>query len=221
MDFFAGSGTTAHAVMRLNRQDGGLRQSISVTNNEVSDAEARDLRSKGHQPGDPEWEALGIFEHITRPRIMAAVTGVRPDGNQVGGDYKFADEFPMADGFEENVEFFELTYLDAAQIEVHLAFAGIAPLLWLRAGGRGPIIRECVDHAGRKKPYAWTEQYGVLFNTDRWRSFVSKLPDTATTVYIVTDSVTEFSHIAGEFAGHLDVVRLYERYATTFAVNGG
>ncbi len=35
LDFFSGSGTTAHAVMRLNRQDGGQRQCISVTNNEV------------------------------------------------------------------------------------------------------------------------------------------------------------------------------------------
>ena len=30
MDFFAGSGTTAHAVMRLNAEDGGARQCISV-----------------------------------------------------------------------------------------------------------------------------------------------------------------------------------------------
>lgn len=35
LDFFAGSGTTAHALMRLNRQDGGRRQCISVTNNEA------------------------------------------------------------------------------------------------------------------------------------------------------------------------------------------
>ena len=28
LDFFAGSGTTAHAVMRINRQDGGSRQCI-------------------------------------------------------------------------------------------------------------------------------------------------------------------------------------------------
>ncbi|MCZ7629544.1 MAG: site-specific DNA-methyltransferase [Microthrixaceae bacterium] len=43
LDFFAGSGTTAHAVARLNRQDGGRRQSILVTNNEVSPAEAKVL----------------------------------------------------------------------------------------------------------------------------------------------------------------------------------
>jgi len=46
IDFFAGSGTTTHAVMRLNAQDGGRRRSISVTNNEVSTEEARSLRER-------------------------------------------------------------------------------------------------------------------------------------------------------------------------------
>lgn len=219
LDFFAGSGTTAHAVARLNHQDGGRRQSITVTNNEVAEAEAKALRNLGLRPGDPEWEALGIFEHITRPRVTAATTGQTPEGSPVTGEYRFTDEFPMAEGFEENVEFFELTYLDASRVEVNLAFAGIAPLLWLRAGGRGPIIDECVNGNGRRKPYSWTDRYGVLFNCDRWRGFVSKLPATATTVFIVTDSTTEFAHIAGELPGDLDVVRLYERYLTTFAVN--
>lgn len=34
LDFFAGSGTTAHAVAQLNKEDGGERQCILVTNNE-------------------------------------------------------------------------------------------------------------------------------------------------------------------------------------------
>ncbi len=34
LDFFAGSGTTLHAVMALNAEDGGSRQCILVTNNE-------------------------------------------------------------------------------------------------------------------------------------------------------------------------------------------
>jgi adenine-specific DNA-methyltransferase len=76
LDFFAGSGTTTHAVARLNRGDGGTRQSIIVTNNEVADVEARRLRSTGRRPGDPEWEALGIFEHVrsraSRRRSTAA-----------------------------------------------------------------------------------------------------------------------------------------------------
>lgn len=36
LDFFAGSGTTLHATMQLNAEDGGHRQCILVTNNENS-----------------------------------------------------------------------------------------------------------------------------------------------------------------------------------------
>ena len=221
LDFFGGSATTTHAVARLNRQDGGRRQSILVTNNQVSAAEATALRTKGLRPGDSEWEALGIFEHITRPRITAAITGRTPEGDPIKGEYKFADEFPMADGLEENVEFFELTYLDAEAVELDIAFSGIAPLLWLRAGGRGSIIDESRDAAGRRKPYLWTESYGVLFNPDRWRAFVSKHPESASTAFIVTDAQTTFAGIASELPGSLDVVRLYENYLTTFAINWG
>ena len=39
LDFFAGSGTTLHAVMQLNAEDGGNRQCILVTNNENNIAE--------------------------------------------------------------------------------------------------------------------------------------------------------------------------------------
>lgn len=106
LDFFAGSGTTAHAVMRLNRQDGGRRRSVLVTNNEVSEDEARMLRATGYRPGDPMWEALGICEFITKPRMRAAITGQTPDGGPIRGDYKFTDDFPIAEGFEENAEFF-------------------------------------------------------------------------------------------------------------------
>lgn len=220
LDFFGGSGTTCHAVARLNHHDDGRRQSIIVTNNEVSETTARTLRLGGYSPGDPEWEEHGIFENITRPRITAAVTGRNPDGEDVGGRYRFRDESPMSDGFEENVEFFRLTYLDAGQVEVGRSFAMLASLLWLSAGASGPIIADDLDAKSRKRPYVWTDQYGVLFNTDAWRSFVMERPKTATTAYVVTDSPTEFTHIAGELPGHLDVVRLYEQYLTTFGRRG-
>jgi adenine-specific DNA-methyltransferase len=100
VDFFSGSGTTAHAVMRLNRQDGGRRRSICVTNNEVGADEQRTLRAKGLRPGDPEWERWGICEFITKPRIAAAITGKTPNGEPIKGGYKFIDESQMADGLE-------------------------------------------------------------------------------------------------------------------------
>jgi len=221
LDFFGGSGTTTHAVARLNRQDAGHRQSIVVTNNEVSADEAEALRKKGLRPGDPKWEALGIFEHITRPRVTAAITGCTPDGAPINGEYKFADEFPMAEGFDENIEFFELTYLDVEVVEIDIAFSAIAPLLWLRAGGRGAIIDKNIDAAGRRKAYEWTDNYGVLFNPDRWRAFVQRLPASAKAAFIVTDSQATFAGVASELPGSLDVVRLYENYLTTFAINLG
>lgn len=221
LDFFAGSGTTTHAVARLNHQDGGRRQSICVTNNEVAAAEAEAFREQGLRPGDPDWEARGIFEHITRPRLEAAITGKTPEGDQIEGNYRFVDEFPMGDGIPENLSFFEMTYLDAEQIELDLSFSAIAPLLWLRAGARGLILEERLDSAGLRKPYEWTEQYGVLFNPDRWRSFVDEVPSTATTAFVVTDSASTFAGVASELPTSLDVVRLYDNYLTTFAINGG
>lgn len=221
LDFFAGSGTTAHAVMRLNHQDGGRRQSISVTNNEVSINEAGSLRASGYRPGDPEWEALGIFEHIARPRITAAVTGVTPDGEPINGDYKFVDEFPMAEGFEENVEFFKLNYLDPLDAELRRAFAAVAPLLWMRAGGAGSMIKECLDPSGRRRPYALAERYGVLFDPDAWRAFTDRLPDSATSAFVVTDSPSTFAGIAAALPDRVEAVRLYESYLSTFAINRG
>lgn len=41
LDFFAGSGTTGHAVMELNAEDGGKRSFILCTNNEVSPEQER------------------------------------------------------------------------------------------------------------------------------------------------------------------------------------
>lgn len=213
LDFFAGSGTTTHAVARLNRADGGRRQSILVTNNEVADGEARRLRAAGSRPGDTEWEALGIFERVTKPRLEAAITGCRADGTPIPPSLKYVDGTAMNEGLAENLEFFGLAYLDPEDVEISAAFAGVAPLLWLRAGGRGEMITQDAPY------YAVMEIYGVLFNPDRWRKFVSDLHDGVTTVFIVTDSPSIFAAIAGELPAGVETVRLYENYLSTFALN--
>ena len=41
LDFFTGSGTTGHAVMELNKEDGGNRQFILCTNNENNNGNGR------------------------------------------------------------------------------------------------------------------------------------------------------------------------------------
>lgn len=217
LDFFAGSGTTAHAVMRLNKQDGGRRRSICVTNNEVSADEHKGLRERGLRPGDPEWEALGICEFITKPRITAAVTGTTPDGEPIKGDYKFTDEFPMVDGFDENVEFFTLTYEAPLRVASHRDFGRVAPLLWLRAGSRGRRIDDI--SAG----WDVAEVYGVLADLDLVDTFLEALraEDEAQIAFIVTDEDRLFETIAHELPDHVEPVRLYESYLRNFEIATG
>ena len=217
VDFFSGSGTTAHAVMRLNKQDGGRRRSISVTNNEVGVDEQKALIKKNFRPGDAEWEALGICDYITKPRIKAAITGKTPDGEPIKGDYKFTDEFPMAEGFEENVEFFTLTYENPTVISLDLAFERIAPLLWMRAGSEGRRIDE---HNGT---FDIADTYGVLFNVDHAADFLKAVEkaDGLRMVNIVTDDEKQFQMIATSLPAHIEKVRLYESYLRTFEINTG
>lgn len=87
VDFFAGSGTTLHAVNLLNAEDGGNRRCILVTNNEVSDDEAKTLKKQGYQPGDEEWEKLGIARYVTWPRTICSIKGVDIHGDKLKGNY--------------------------------------------------------------------------------------------------------------------------------------
>ncbi len=192
-----------------------------MTNNEVSADEAKSLSAAGFHDGDLEWEALGIFEYITRPRIEAALTGMTADGVPVKGDYKFVDEFPMADGFEENVAFMKLSYLDPVDVELDRAFAAVAPLLWMRAGGQGPVLDTRTDPAGAPLPFVLTDRYGILFDPDDWRAFVAELPNLASVVFVVTDSPATFAGVVEALPANVEAVRLYENYLTTFAINQG
>jgi adenine-specific DNA-methyltransferase len=217
LDFFAGSGTTAHAVMRLNRQDGGYRRSISVTNNEVAAPELSALRKEGLRPGDSEWEQWGICEYITKPRIKAAVTGMTSEGMPIKGDYKFIDEFPMANGLEENVEFFTLTYEAPLRVASNREFLKIAPLLWMRAGSRGRRIEEI------SKGWDVAESYGVLVNLDCAEDFIEAIGsgEGIAIAYIVTDEERLFESIAQELPSQVEPVRLYEAYLRNFEIESG
>lgn len=214
VDFFSGSGTTAHAVMRLNKQDGGQRISISVTNNEVSATDQRVLRQRGLRPGDAEWEKHGICDYITKPRIAAAITGTTPDGEPIKGDYKFTDEFPMADGLQENVEFFTLTYESPLRVEANYAFARIAPLLWMRAGSQGRRIDELPD--------GWdiAETYGVISDLDHSEEFTQAIAaaPVASVAFVITDEDRLFEALVRELPEHVEPVRLYEAYLRTFEI---
>ena len=218
LDFFSGSGTTAHAVMRINRQDGGRRQCISVTNNEVATNENRALQRVGLRPGDSGWEQRGICEYVTNPRITAAIAGKTPDGKDIDGDYKFIDEFPMAEGFEENAEFFTLTYEAPVAIGHNLAFQRVAPLLWMRAGAEGQRI-EVLPERG----WEVAGTYGLLVDLDQSAAFCDAVATRGgiRIAYIVTDDDLRFQSVARRLLGAVEPVRLYESYLSNFHFSMG
>lgn len=64
LDFFAGSGTTGHAVMKLNAEDGGHRKFILCTKNENN-----------------------ICRDVTYERLKTVITGKRKDGSEYSEKY--------------------------------------------------------------------------------------------------------------------------------------
>jgi adenine-specific DNA-methyltransferase len=218
LDFFSGSGTTAHAVMRLNRQDDGRRQSISITNNEVAAEQQAILRKEGLRPGDPGWERWGICDYVTKPRVESAITGKTPEHADVKGGYKFTDAFPMRDGFYENVEFFTLTYETPIAVSHNRAFDRIAPLLWMRAGSKSRRIE--------KNPRAgWevADTYGLLVDLDYAVSFCKAVSNNSALriAYIVTDDDRRFQSVVRHLPSTVEPIRLYESYFINFRFSVG
>ncbi len=219
LDFFAGSGTTMHATAYLNSLDDGSRRSISVTNNEVGVNAQLALVKKALKPGDEQWEVQGIFRQATMPRCVAAVTGHRPGGEAIPGSLRYKSGRAMCLGFNENIEFFELTYEDPDRVRLGAAFVAVAPLLWLMAGATGPRIN-VIDG-----PFALPAggRYGVLFDVDAWPGFVAavKGADSLTHAFVVTDSDAVYQRVVAELPDAVTPGRLYESYLRTFTINTG
>jgi len=218
MDVFAGSGTTLHATCLLNARDEARRRCVLVTNNDVDEKTAKQLVRKGYSAGDPEFEKNGIFESVTMPRTKAVITGRRPDGDPVEGEHLWADRRPYADGFEENVEFFDLTYVDPDQVQLGRQFDSILPALWLAAGGIG--VRETgVSDRDFSIPEGCS--YAVLFREVRFAAFLDALEERPeiTSVYLVTDSEDAYAEMVADLPGHIKSSMLYTDYLRNFRIN--
>lgn len=227
LDFFAGSGTTCHAVMKLNRSDNGRRQCISVTNNEIGPANEKELSKKGLRPGDQEWESLGICDHITMPRITAAILGKTSDGKNVTGMYKktnydldrnsneeevgsIVDDFPICEGFDEKVVFFKLTYETKIAIEHNISFPRMAPLLWIRSGAEGSRIDELAEEKG----WDVADMYGIIADLDMSTSFIRAVNESPEikTVFAISADQGRVHMLSGKFRPDITVVPLWESY---------
>lgn len=195
VDFFSGSGTTAHATMRLNRQDNGRRRSISVTNNEVSFEEAKKFIAQGLRAGDEEWEAHGIARFITIPRITAAITGLTPDGEAISSDY-----LPNETTVERKQRVVtQVDYMNPSTMrsQAKKDIAKKKKLLTLLA--KGSLVQKVLDE---NPDYAITDEseIAILFNDGAADDFLEVLDgqDQIKSVFIVTDNNTLFRKIKSD-----------------------
>jgi len=95
LDFFAGSGTSAHAVMQLNAEDGGNRQFICVQIDEATDP-----KSEAYKAGYKT-----IFD-ITQARISKAAAKIKAENPLFAGDvgFKIFATQPMFDKYLDTPE---------------------------------------------------------------------------------------------------------------------
>lgn len=220
VDFFAGSGTTLHAVNLLNAEDGGHRRCILVTNNEVSADEAKTLSVQGHQPGEPEWEKCGIARYVTWPRTVCSIEGHDINGQPLKGEY-LGSERPMADGFPANAAYFKLGFLDKTSVALGEQFQKMLPTLWMKAGAVGP----CPTLEAGPTPSMMVlpeNHFAVLTDESAFEQFAAQVnahPEIET-AYLITDYEAGYRAMSRK----LQVARtfqLYRDYLDNFRINTG
>lgn len=219
VDFFAGSGTTLHAVNLLNAEDGGNRRCIMVTNNEVSEQEAKELTKKGFKPGDEEWERWGIARYVNWPRTVCSIEGHDVNGQPLKGEYLGTDHRQMKDGFEANCAFFKLNFLDKTQVELGRQFRELIPILWMKAGAEG----QCPRLESNEVPPMLVlpeNRFAVLTDEKAFGEFLEKVEeqDTVRTVYLVVDSDSMYREMARCFPKR-QPCQLYRDYLDNFRIN--
>lgn len=220
LDFFAGSGTTLHAVNLLNAEDGGQRRCILVTNNEVSENETKALIKSGFKPGDDEWEKLGIAHYVTWPRTVCSILGKDVNGNPLQGKYN-GSEISMGDGFASNAIFFKLGFLDKTAVALGMQFRELLPVLWMKSGAKG-MCPSLSNDTIPKMLILPQNRFAVLLDENSFAEFakqVNAIPEIQV-VYIVTDYEVNYRSMVR----NLDVketYQLYRDYLDNFRINHG
>lgn len=216
VDFFAGSGTTLHAVNLINATDNGKRRCIMITNNELSGEEAKELTAKGYKPGDKEWSDIGIARHVTWPRTVCSIKGHDANGNPLRGNY--INDRAMADGFESNVAFYKLDFLDKTSVALGRQLKELFPLLWLKAGSYGQCPQ--LDDDTCPMLILPDNRFAILMNERYYLDFEEKISEQSgiKTLYYVTDSDAGYREMIRSHQEQ-ETYQLYRDYLDNFRIN--
>lgn len=223
LDFFAGSGTTGHAVMQLNADDGGTRQCILVTNNEVDRDTASKLAAQDIAEGSAAWEKKGICQAVTWPRISGVANKAVTDISQPRFEYFRLSWQPLA---LESQEYGFRIYGAADKAEARAkviraqcdSISLFPPVAWLEAGARGSYDLSAAT-SGRGHGFV------VIRRASELPEDLSKIG----VVYLLTDTLVEqpgaslsaaATRVAGKFPADqkVKVKELWIDYMKNFPV---
>lgn len=183
LDFFSGSGTTLHAVNLLNKEDGGHRRCIMVTNNEVSAEEEKAFRAKGLHKGDEEWEKFGIARYVNWPRTKCSILGVDVNGNPIQGDY-------ITSNTEEKV-----VKRSIKQISLDLRDDSLGTKLKKQIVGLIGDKKMPQNAVKAECPYLVPEDANnaILFDVTKIDGFMEDIHESIDTIYVVTSNNKAFT----------------------------
>ena len=164
LDFFAGSGTTAQAVLEFNQQDGGHRRFILCTNNENN-----------------------ICTEVTYPRVKTVITGRREDGSEYSDgipanlkyyrtDFVARDEEYLSDALLEHIT-------EMIQLEHAVKIDNERYVMILDEENADDLAEHISDYPELKAIYAAKD---VLFTTEQ-QTALNGIP-----IHIIPDYYFEF-----------------------------
>lgn len=164
LDAFAGSGTTAQAVLELNKKDGGNRKFIICTNNENN-----------------------ICKQVTYPRVKTVITGVRNDGTKYSDGIPANLKYYHTDFVSKDEEFLSDALLEHVtemiQLEHAIKLDGKQYIMLLDDDEADELAAHWSEYSNVKALYVSSN---VLFTTEQEQLF----KDTA--IYIIPDYYFDF-----------------------------
>jgi adenine-specific DNA-methyltransferase len=114
LDFMAGTGTTGQAVLELNKEDGGNRQFILCTNNELNGVGSQLAESEKLKTNSENFnpEQFGICQRVTYPRLQKIIQGYNKNGD---GEW--------VDGLGGNLMYFKTAFVQSSNNRDQVKFA--------------------------------------------------------------------------------------------------
>lgn len=193
LDFFAGSGTTLHAVNLLNKEDGGHRRCIMVTNNEIGEPKEKELIPQGIKSGDEEWEKWGIARYVNWPRTRCSILGVDVNGKPIEGEYFTS----LTETKESDRKFTQINFFQAGATQKHKK--ALVTLINKQKEVKLPTLTADV-------PFLVSEDDGcnasILFDVTKIDDYLEALDgnDHITNFFIVTDKDTIYRQVKEEIS---------------------